>query len=122
MVNPKLVCSYRSSCLDLNVAIFDCQMKGCELRLHHVFQGGYVDMHAIDIEGAEWKICHNCVDEIWMGGKPKKLKKVQHITLYRMDESEDDKEEEVEGTVHLDGDDEVNIVLFVYPRGTDSVS
>ena len=31
-------------------------------------------------------------------------------------------EEEVEGTVHFDGGDEVNIVPFVYPRGTVSVS
>ena len=116
-----MVCSYLSSCLDLNVAIFDCQMKGCESRLHHVCQGGYVALHAIDIEGAERKICHNCVDEIWMGGKPKKLKKVQHSTVYRTDESEEDKEE-VEGTVHFNGGDEVNIVPFVYPRRTASVS
>ena len=47
-------------------------------------------MHAIDIDVAERKICHNCVDEIWMGGKPKKLKKVKHSTVYRTDESEED--------------------------------
>ena len=41
--------------------------------------------------------------------------------MYRTDESEED-EEEVEGTVHFDGGDEVNIVSFVYPRGTVSVS
>ena len=78
-------------------------------------------MHAINIDRAEFKICHNCVDEIWMGGKSKKLKMVQHSTVYRTDELEED-EEEVEGTVHFDGGDEVNIVTFVYPRGTVSVS
>ena len=56
-----------------------------------------------------------------MGGKPEKLKKVQHNTVYRTYESEDD-EEEVEGTVHLDGGDKFIIVPFVYPRGTVSVS
>ena len=34
--NPKMVCSYRSSCLDLPVALVYFKMKGCELRLHHV--------------------------------------------------------------------------------------
>ena len=121
MVNPKMVCSYRSSCLDLPVALVDCQMKGYESRLNHVCQGEYVDMHAIDLDGAKRKICHNCVDDLWMGGKPKKLNMAQHSTVYRTDESEEDKEE-VEGTVHFNGGDEVNIVPFVYPRGTVSVS
>ena len=78
-------------------------------------------MHAINLDGAERKICHNCVDELWMGGKPKKLKKVQHSTVYRTEKLEED-EEEVEGTLNFDGGDEVNIVPFVYPRGTVSVS
>ena len=56
-----------------------------------------------------------------MGGKPNKLKMVQHSTMYRTDESEKDKEE-VEGTVHFNRGDKVNIVPFVYPRGTVSVS
>ena len=43
-------------------------------------------MHEINIEGAELKIFRNCVDELWMGGKPDKLKKVQHSTVYRTDE------------------------------------
>ena len=51
-MNPKMVCSYRSSCLDLPVALVDCQMKGCELRLH-LCQGGYVAMHEIYLDGAE---------------------------------------------------------------------
>ena len=46
-----------------------------------------------------------------MGGKPEKLKMVQHSTVYRTDELEED-EEELEGTVHFDGGDKVNIVLF----------
>ena len=103
------------------MAIVDYQMKGCESRLRQVCQGGYVAMHEIDLDREEQKICHNCVDELWMGVKPKKFKKVQHSAVYRMDESEEDKEE-VEGKVHLDGVDEVNIVPFVYPRGTVSVS
>ena len=78
-------------------------------------------MHAIDIDGAEQNIFHNCVDELWMGGKPNKLKKVQHSTVYRTDKSEEE-EEEVEGTVHFDGGDEVNIVPVVYPCVTVSVS
>ena len=79
-----MVCSYCSSCLDLPVALVDCQMKGCESCLHHVCQGEYVAIHEIDLDRAEWKICHNYVDELWMGGKPEKLKKVQHSILYRM--------------------------------------
>ena len=44
-----------------------------------------MDMHEINFDGAEWNICRNCVDKLWMGGKPKKLKKVQHSTLYKTD-------------------------------------
>ena len=46
---------------------------------------------------------------------------VQHSTVYRTDELEED-EEEVGGTVNSDGGDEVNYGPFVYPRGTVSVS
>ena len=46
-------------------------------------------MHEINLDGAERKICHNCVDKLWMVGKTEKLKKVQHRTVYRTDESED---------------------------------
>ena len=49
------------------------------------------------------------------------IRSVQHITVYRTDKSEED-EEEVEGTVHFYGGDDFNIVPFVYPRGTVSVS
>ena len=49
------------------------------------------------------------------------MKMIQDSTVYIMDELEED-EEEVEGTVDLDGGEEVNYVSFVYPRGTVSVS
>ena len=78
-------------------------------------------MHEIDLNGVERKICRECVDNFRMGGKPEKPKMVQHSTMYRTDELEEDKEE-AEGTVHLNGGDKVNIVPFVYPRGTVSVS
>ena len=50
-----------------------------------------MDMYEINLDGAERNICHNYFDEIWLGGKPKKLKKVQHRTVYRTDESDKDK-------------------------------
>ena len=121
MVNLKMVCSYRSSCLDLPVELVCCQMKGFGSHLHHVYQGGYVDMHEINLDGAELKICCDFVDELWMGSKPDKLKNVQHSTVYRTDKSEEDKEE-VEGAVLGDGGDEFSIVPFVYPCGAVSVS
>ena len=51
MAKPKMVCSYFSYCLDLPVALVDCQTKRCELRLYHVCQGEYVAVHEIDIDG-----------------------------------------------------------------------
>ena len=59
-------------------------MKGCESRLRQVCQGGYLAMHEIGLDGAELNICHDCVDKIWIGSKPEKLKKVQHSNVYRM--------------------------------------
>ena len=91
-VNPKIVCSYRSSCLDLLVALVDCRMRGCGSRLHHVCQGEYVAMHEINIDGAEREICRECVDNLRMGGKPEKLKMVQHSTVYRTYEFGEDEE------------------------------
>ena len=116
-----MVFSYRSYCLDLPVAIVDFQMKGRESRLHHVCQGDYVAMHDIDIYGAELNICRDCFDEIWMGGKTEKLKKVQHSTVYRTEGYEEDVEE-VEVTMLGGGGEYVSIVPVVYPRGTVSVS
>ena len=78
-------------------------------------------MHEIDIDGAEQKICRGCVDVLCMGSKPNKLKKVQHSTVYRTEESEEDKEE-VEGTVLGGGGEDVTIVPIVYPRGMVVVS
>ena len=78
-------------------------------------------MNQIDLDGAEQKICHNCVDKLWMGGKPDKLKKVQYSNMYRTDEQEEEKYG-VEGKVYLDRGDDVSIVPFVYPRETVSVS
>ena len=75
------MCSYRSLFLDLPVALFDCQMKGRESRLHHVCQGGYVAMHDIELDGTERKVCCKYFDNLWMGGKPDKLKMVQHSTM-----------------------------------------
>ena len=46
------------------MALFDCQVEVCPLILHHVCQGGYVDMNDIDIDGGKRKICRNCVDKI----------------------------------------------------------
>ena len=80
-----------------------------------------MDMHVIDIDRAEQNIFHDCVDELWMGGKPEKLKMVQHSTVYRTNELEED-EEEVERKVDFDGGYEVNILPFVYPCETVSVS
>ena len=80
-----------------------------------------MDMHEIELDGSERKICRKCIDDLRMGGKFEKSKMMQDSTVYRMDELEED-EEEVEGTVDSDGGDEVNYVPFVYPRGTVSVS
>ena len=78
-------------------------------------------IHQIDLDRVELNIFPDCVDKIWMGVKPEKLMKVQHSTVYRTDELEEE-EEEVEVTVLGDGGDEVSIVPFVYPCGTVSVS
>ena len=51
--------------------------------------GGGVAMHEINIDEAEKKICCDCIDWLWMGGNPEKLKKVQHSTVCRTDNSEE---------------------------------
>ena len=85
-----MVRSYHSSYLDLPVTFVDCQVEGCASRLHHVYQGGYVAMHEINLDEAEQKIFRDCIDKLWIGGKPDKLNKVGHSTVYRMDKSEED--------------------------------
>ena len=95
-------------------------MEGGASRLHPVCQGGYVDMHEINLGGVEQKICRNCVDKLWMGGKPEKLKKVGHSTVYSIDKSQEYKEE-VKGAVIGGGGEYVSIVPVVYPHGTVSV-
>ena len=55
-------------------------------------------MHEINIDRAERKICRDCVDELWIGGKPEKLKKLGHSIVYKIDESEEEWEE-LEGAV-----------------------
>ena len=93
-----MVCSYCYSCINLAVALVDFQVEGCVSRLRQVWQGGYVAMHVIELDGAERKIIHDFFDELWMGGKSDKSKKVGHTTVYRVDKLEEVKEE-VEGTV-----------------------
>ena len=85
-----MACSYRSSCLGFPVALVDCQMKGCESRLHHVCQGEYVAMHEIELDGSERKICRECIDDLRMGGKFEKSKMMQDSTVYIMDGLEED--------------------------------
>ena len=78
-------------------------------------------IHEIDFDGEKQKICHDCVDEIWMGGKPDKLKKLGHSHVYRTKKSEE-YQEEVEGTVLEYGGKEFSIVPVIYPCGMVSVS
>ena len=80
--NPTMVCSYRYYCIDLPVAIVDCQVEGCLPRLHHVCQGVYVILNDIDFGGAEQKICRDCVDELRGRGESETLKKVGYKTVY----------------------------------------
>ena len=82
MTNPKMVCSYRYSCLDLPVALVDCQVGGFPSRLHHVCQGEYVAMNEINLDGGERNIYRDCVDNIWGRGKPETLKKVGDSIVY----------------------------------------
>ena len=83
MTNPTIVCSYRSSCLDLPVALVGFQVEGLPLRLYHICHGGYVLLNYIDFGGAEQMICRNCVDEIRGQGKSETLNNVGGSTMYR---------------------------------------
>ena len=53
-------------------------------------------MHKINLDKAEQKVCHDYFDELWIGGKPEKLKKVVPSIVYRTNKLEEG-EEEVEG-------------------------
>ena len=87
MMNMKMVCSYRSSCLDLPVALVGFQLEVFPSCLHHIWQGRYVAMNEIDIDGGEWKICRDCFDKIRYRGKSETLKNVGDSTVYRTDKS-----------------------------------
>ena len=65
MINLMMVCSYQSFYIDLPVTIVGFQVEGCPSRLHHICQGGYVVFNDIYFDGAEQKICCNCVDKLW---------------------------------------------------------
>ena len=45
-------------------------------------------LHEIEFGGVEWKNISDFVDDGWIGGKPEKLKKVGHITVYNMEKLE----------------------------------
>ena len=49
-------------------------------------------LNCIDFDGAERKICSDCVDELRVGIKSDILKKVGDITVYGIDESEEVRE------------------------------
>ena len=47
-------------------------------------------MHEINLDGGKQNICYKHVGDIWIGGKPDKLKKVGPRTVYRTDKSEEE--------------------------------
>ena len=70
------MCSYNYSCLELPVALVDCQVGGCPLCLYQICQGGYVPLNYIDFGRAERNIYCNYADELLERGKSDTLKKV----------------------------------------------
>ena len=68
MINMTMVRYYRSSCIDLPVALVGCQVEGRPSRLNQFCQGEYVIFYDIDFEVGERDICRNCVDNIGGGG------------------------------------------------------
>ena len=79
--NPKIVCSYHHSCIDLPMALVDFQAEGCLLRLHHVCQGEYVVLNGINFDGAEPKICRDCAENLREWEKSETLKMVGDRTI-----------------------------------------
>ena len=55
-----------------------------------ILLGGYEVLNCIDFDGAERKICSDCVDELRVGIKSDILKKVGESTLYTAEESEEE--------------------------------
>ena len=66
-MNPKTVCFYHYSCLDLPMEIFDCWLGDCPFLLHLVCQGGYAPLYDIYFEVGEKKTCHDCVGKLGGG-------------------------------------------------------
>ena len=84
-----MVCSYPYSCIYLPVELVDCQVDGFPSCLHHVYQGVYVVMNEIGLDGGEQNICRNCVDKIRGQGKSETLKKVGDSTVCRTEKLEE---------------------------------
>ena len=64
VINPTMLCSYRSYFLDVPVALVNCKAEVFPSHLLHVCQGGYVVLNCTDFDRAERKIFRNCVDKI----------------------------------------------------------
>ena len=79
--NPKMLCSYSSSCIDLPVALVDFQVEGFPSHLHQVYKGGYVAVNEINVDTGERNICCDCVDKIRGQGKSETLNKVVDSTV-----------------------------------------
>ena len=87
MTNPKMVCYCRYSCLDLSVALVDCQVEGRPSSLQNVCQGRVVILNYIDFEGGELNICRDCVDDLWGGGQIREIEEGESVTfpMYQYD-------------------------------------
>ena len=88
LTNLMRVCSYCSYCLDLHVALGYCQVKGCPLFLHHIYQKDYVAINEIDFDRGERKIFSDCVDKTQGQGKSEILNNMIDNIMYRSEESE----------------------------------
>ena len=82
MPNTMMVCSCRYSCLELPVALVDCQVEVCPLRLNHICQGEYVLLNDIDFYRVERNIFRDCVDKILGQIKSETSKKVGDSIVY----------------------------------------
>ena len=49
-------------------------------------------LNYFDFDGAEQKICRNCVDELQGRNNSETFNKLEYSTVYGMDKSEEDKE------------------------------